>query len=59
MKKCSRCQKAHYCSPDCQRTHWKAHKAACGRVTAAQGDAELCEAAEAASDAADSRADGQ
>ena len=26
---CSRCQAVRYCSRECQRTDWKAHKAAC------------------------------
>jgi hypothetical protein len=30
---CSRCQAVRYCSRECQRTDWKAHKPAC---TAAQ-----------------------
>lgn len=28
---CSGCRLAHYCSPDCQRGHWKLHKAECKR----------------------------
>ena len=28
-KKCGRCKKTVYCSPECQRSHWKAHKAEC------------------------------
>lgn len=26
---CSGCAEARYCGPDCQRSHWKDHKAAC------------------------------
>lgn len=29
MKKCGRCRVIYYCSPDCQRKHWKAHKLVC------------------------------
>ncbi|CAN0282783.1 unnamed protein product, partial [Ectocarpus sp. 12 AP-2014] len=27
---CTRCRKVSYCSKECQRQHWKIHKAACG-----------------------------
>ncbi|KAJ9528159.1 hypothetical protein QJQ45_005795 [Haematococcus lacustris] len=27
--RCSRCREVTYCSPTCQKKHWKAHKAAC------------------------------
>ncbi|KAJ9518579.1 hypothetical protein QJQ45_018626 [Haematococcus lacustris] len=27
--RCSRCREVTYCSPACQKKHWKAHKAAC------------------------------
>lgn len=27
--KCSRCETAHYCSANCQRTHWSKHKKDC------------------------------
>ncbi|GAB1312837.1 hypothetical protein MFIFM68171_03047 [Madurella fahalii] len=30
LKKCSRCNKAFYHSRDCQKEHWKRHKATCG-----------------------------
>jgi len=29
--KCSQCLSALYCSKHCQKTHWKAHKAVCGK----------------------------
>ena len=29
LRMCSACQLVLYCSPTCQRSHWKAHKAAC------------------------------
>jgi hypothetical protein len=28
-KRCSRCNLVWYCSPECQRTNWKAHKPVC------------------------------
>jgi len=31
MKKCSACKKEHYCSSECQKTHWKIHKKVCGK----------------------------
>ena len=34
MSKCSQCKHAHYCSEECQVTHWKAgHKAECSPAT--------------------------
>lgn len=30
VKRCARCLVAVYCGVDCQRQHWKVHKAACG-----------------------------
>ena len=32
-KQCSSCKSAVYCSADCQRAHWKAHKTDCKRIT--------------------------
>ena len=29
LMQCGRCKKVKYCSPDCQKAHWKEHKAAC------------------------------
>ncbi|OCH89379.1 ankyrin [Obba rivulosa] len=29
LKLCSRCHAARYCTTDCQRAHWKAHKPSC------------------------------
>lgn len=33
MKKCSGCEKAYYCSPECQKADWKRHKAECRSKT--------------------------
>ena len=34
--RCSRCRSVAYCSPECQRAHWKAgHKTECKRLRAA------------------------
>eukprot|EP00899_Mesostigma_viride_P027528 jgi/Mesvir1/7960/Mv11872-RA.1 len=33
LRKCAQCRLAEYCSPDCQRKHWKeGHKTACARM---------------------------
>ena len=29
FRKCGRCKKVYYCSVDCQKKHWKIHKADC------------------------------
>ena len=32
IQRCSACLAAGYCSPECQKAHWKAHKASCKRL---------------------------
>jgi hypothetical protein len=31
LQVCSRCKRVHYCGPQCQRAHWRAHKADCSK----------------------------
>lgn len=31
--RCSQCRKVYYCSPECQKSHWKQHKRACNPVS--------------------------
>ncbi|KAI1148153.1 putative MYND domain protein [Nemania diffusa] len=31
LKKCAKCSTTLYCSRDCQKAHWKAHKKICGK----------------------------
>jgi hypothetical protein len=31
LQVCSRCKGVRYCGPQCQRAHWQAHKAQCGK----------------------------
>mmetsp|Transcript_14653 Transcript_14653/g.35339 ORF Transcript_14653/g.35339 Transcript_14653/m.35339 type:complete len:471 (+) Transcript_14653:87-1499(+) len=38
LKACSRCKVAVYCSEECQRKHWKTHKAACAKLAADRKD---------------------
>jgi hypothetical protein len=45
---CGGCRVAHYCSRACQRQHWKAHKAVCQAIAAAQAAKTESEAAESA-----------
>jgi len=33
---CSRCKQINYCSRDCQKSHWKDHKAICADLSTAQ-----------------------
>ncbi|KAF8126338.1 hypothetical protein EV363DRAFT_1434256 [Boletus edulis] len=35
LKQCARCHVVRYCSTECQRAHWKAHKPACNPFCAA------------------------
>lgn len=37
LQRCSRCQKAYYCSKDCQKANWKEHKRGCGSSSTKQG----------------------
>lgn len=41
LKQCSRCKQVKYCSRECQKTHWSAHKSDCSTPgsTAAAGTA--------------------
>eukprot|EP00984_Skeletonema_dohrnii_P025437 scaffold14600_cov150-Skeletonema_dohrnii-CCMP3373.AAC.5 len=35
---CSRCRSVTYCSPECQKAHWKLHKAVCDRDAAKRAE---------------------
>ena len=32
MMRCSRCKQVHYCSGECQKSHWKEHKRQCKKL---------------------------
>ena len=38
LRRCSQCEIAFYCSKECQRGHWKTHKAACVASVAAEAE---------------------
>jgi hypothetical protein len=41
FKRCARCMQARYCSPECQKHAWKAHKLVCTpKAAAAAGGAQ-------------------
>ena len=33
VKKCGKCRKVQYCSPECQKADWKMHKEICNKKT--------------------------
>ena len=32
MKKCQKCKKTRYCSKDCQKANWSAHRINCNTI---------------------------
>ena len=44
LKKCARCHQAKYCDSECQRLHWKGHKAVCGKTDEEALKAHVCDA---------------
>jgi splicing suppressor protein 51 len=38
LKHCAKCKTARYCSRDCQKADWKAHKKVCGSIGGSAGD---------------------
>ena len=39
MKNCAKCHKTPYCSRECQKADWKAHKKICSKLAAEGGGA--------------------
>lgn len=39
LKKCGKCKIVRYCSPECQKAHWKEHKLVCEPYTNEEADA--------------------
>jgi hypothetical protein len=45
LKACSRCKTVYYCGSDCQKNHWKAHKAECKKNSTSSSSASSSEEA--------------